>query len=93
MDCIGTAELVSQAVEQTNVEFKNIDYGILSIYLYLVLGKEGFTDNGLADWIPKREKWVESEAKSLAAQINRERSNWKVYTEDMDRKAAKKMKN
>ena len=91
MDNIGTAELVSHAVEQTRVEFKNIDYGFMSIYLYLVLGREGFVENGLIEYIPKREKWIKSKAKSLAAQINRERVNWRVYTDDMDKKAERKM--
>ena len=63
----------------------------MSIYLYLVLGEEELINNDLTDWIPRREKWIDSEAKSLAVQINRERSNWRVFTDKIDEKAARKM--
>ena len=38
MDIVGTPEVVTQAVIDSKVEFKNIDYKRLLIYLFLLLG-------------------------------------------------------
>ena len=49
----------------------------------MVLGEEGLRDSGLYEYIPKRTKWKDSKACSLAAQLNRDMNNWKVNIDNM----------
>ena len=78
MDNIGTSEIVTRAVIQSKVEFRNIDYRRLLIYLYLLLGRETLNIYGLGQYTPVRCNWVKSKAKSLASKINRNLDNWVV---------------
>ena len=91
MDIVGTAEMVAQAVERTKIEFKEVDYASLSIYLFLLIGEEGFRENGLKEYTPERKVWKNSEAKSLTAKINRDINNWCVKTDNLDKSTQRKM--
>ena len=86
MDPLGTAEMVFESVLESNILFKNIEFKWLITYIYLVLGEEIFHDHEMSQYIPKRVlkkgKKV-SKAKSLAANVNREPSNWIVRTEGL----------
>ena len=68
---------------ETNIEFKIINYDILSVYLYLVIDSDGMRMNGLHRYIPERRTRKKSTAKSLAANINRDWNGWKFRTEGM----------
>ena len=54
MDAIGTSELVYQAVLNSEVEFKSIQYEWLILYIYLMLGDEKMGEIELSKFIPKR---------------------------------------
>ena len=83
MDMLGTTELVARAVIESKVEYKNIDLKFLLVYLYLVIGYEGLKESGLGDYVPKRSKWKDTSARSLASKINRDMNNWCVKVDDM----------
>ena len=46
MDILGTSEIVTQAVINSKVKFRNINRKMLVIYLYLVSGGEAFRESG-----------------------------------------------
>ena len=83
MDYIGTTEMVAKTIIESKVEFKNIDLKFLVVYLYLVLGENILIENDLGAYIPKRSKWVDSKAKSLSCQINRNMGNWTVSIDNI----------
>ena len=83
MDMVETTEMVARVALETNVEFRNIDFKYLLVYLFLVLGADGLSDSGLGEFIPKRIKWKDSKACSLAAQLNRDMGNWQVNIDNL----------
>ena len=97
MDPIGTAEMIFQAVRESDVTFDNIDYKWLMIYLYVILGEEGLKEYNLDKFIPKRKairvrgKLTVSKARSLAAKSNRSLENWIINLEDMSEEDGKQM--
>ena len=78
MDILGTSEIVTQAVINSKVKFRNINREMLVVYLFLVLGGEVFRESGLDEYIPERSRWRESKSKSLASKINRDLDNWRT---------------
>ena len=54
MDDVGTADLIFKAVRTTSIEFKDINYKRLAVYLYLVMGPQYMRDMGLTACIPSR---------------------------------------
>ena len=64
MDGIGSAELAAQSIRESGLEFKHINYQMLAIYLFLVIGNIGMSEAGLKHVVPQR-KNKESKATSL----------------------------
>ena len=54
IDKIGGAELAARAVRKSKISFKSIDFAMLSIYLFLVVGASGFRDAGLEKYTPMK---------------------------------------
>ena len=75
MNIIGTTEMIARVALESDVEFRNINYSYLLVYLYMVLGEEVFRENGLEEYIPVRTNWKDSKARSLSSQINRDMKN------------------
>ena len=48
-----------------------------------MLGEDILLENGLGAYIPKRSKWVDSKARSLSCQINRNMDNWIVQIDNV----------
>ena len=54
MDALGTAELAAKSVRETRVEFEGINYDILAVYIFLLLGSQVMSKIGLSRSIPRR---------------------------------------
>ena len=80
LDIITTSAMAAQAVRDTRLQFGGIDYNRLAIYLNLVLGRQLLYRLGLPHIV--RERTTDSEAISLAAQMNKNLSGWKTGNND-----------
>ena len=80
-------EIIYRATTKCDIDFLGIDFGMLSIYLFLVLGVSVMTKCGLAGVIPTRKN--KSNARSLLANINKDPNEWstrsKGFTQSMKR--------
>ena len=83
MDMVETTEMVARTALETSVRFRNIDFKFLLVYLFLILGADVLSESGLGEFIPKRKKWKDSKACSLAAQLNRDIDNWHVKVDNL----------
>ena len=72
---VETASLVASAIEQCDVEFSGMDFDMLSLYLYLMLGAGGMREFALEEYIPVKIDGTTSW--SLNAKTNREITNWR----------------
>ena len=59
----------------TTVKFENLDYGMMSIYLFLVLGREGMSKHDM-QFIPQKKEKSDSSSRSLLSKVNRVKNNW-----------------
>ena len=88
LDQIGVAHITAQAIRDTKVKFKGINYMLLTIYLLLVLGPSGMNAAGLGDYIPRRK--LKGESRSLNSTTLRDPSNWDFseisYESEKDKK-------
>ena len=94
MDPLGTAEMVFQSILESEIEFKNVDYKWLVVYLFLVLGEDCLREYGLATYIPRKKirgKRGVSQAKSLAARGNRSLDNWWIELDNIGEKEKRTM--
>ena len=89
MEAIPTSQIAFTAVMESEVEFQNINYDILSIYIFLTLGCNVMYKYDLGKCIPRR-RYDNSKAKSLAATSNRSEKEWitknGVYEKEEKRK-------
>ena len=87
MDIISTAELSSRVVQETDITFSGVNYKMLAIYLFLVLGPLTMINLGLGGCVPRR--LSKTQATSLASRENRKLHNWdfddSVLTEKIKR--------
>ena len=74
MEHIPTARIMYQEMLETRVEFNNLDFKFMNVYLFLVLGREELKRHGLKK-MPVRLN-SESEGKSLLSKANRNMNNW-----------------
>ena len=75
LEPVAVAQLTADAVMNTKVQFKGVNFYFLLIYLVIVLGKNQMIKLGLADYVPiYKEK--EGQSQSLAAKNNRNTENW-----------------
>ena len=88
MDGVVTAELAAQSIRETNVSFKGVDYKVLAVYIYLILGPDEFEKSGLSEVIPvkhvmdpDKKDFEQSTSKSLLARNNRNMDYWYVDVE------------
>ena len=83
-----TGEMIYRAVMECDIDFQGLDYEMMSIYLFLVLGAGCMIKCGLGDCIPIRKG--KSNARSLIAKTNRDQNEWQTrqhkFTEDLKRK-------
>ena len=75
LDPISVAKITADAVRETSVRFKSIDYMTLTVYLTLVLGTVTMSKLGLSDCIPKRRNKKNS-SNSLISPNNRNLECW-----------------
>ena len=75
LEHIPTSKILYKAMMETDVNFESLDYGMMSIYLFLVLGGEGMKKHGLKR-LPQRTKEKDSAARSLLSKVNREKDDW-----------------
>ena len=71
MERTATGGMIYQAVLESDVSFQGINYELLAIYLFLVMGRNLMYKAGLEDCIPRR-RFDKSKARSLGAKINRD---------------------
>ena len=72
MNHIPTSKILYNAMMDTTVKFEDLDYEMMSIYLFLVLGREGMIKHGLQT-IPQRKEKADSSSRSLLSKVNREK--------------------
>ena len=70
------ARIAANAVRKSKVHIKGINYYFLIVYLFLVLGVNEMSKAGLSECIPKKKKTSDDNIKSLAAEKNRDLTNW-----------------
>ena len=78
---IETSKVMYEAIMDTKVDFENIDYGYMNVYLLLSLGEKVMRKHGLSE-IPER-KNDKSKARSLHSKSNRSISNWVTKREKL----------
>ena len=76
LDPTCVAKITANAVKNTKVQFKGINYYYLIVYIFLVLGVSEMNKMGLSNCIPKKKKRKDNNIKSLAAENNRDLENW-----------------
>jgi len=94
LDKIGTAEIAYDVICESDIQFEGIDYSMLIVYLFLILGRKGLLNLGLSEIIPSR-KNVKGNPTSLSAMTNRRMENWTFRTdifENMDTCTKESMK-
>ena len=74
LDPIGVAQITAEAVRNTKIEFKGINFYFLVVYLTLVLGRSQMEKMGLSDCIPRRK--MKGTPNSLASILNKDMTNW-----------------
>ena len=89
MKHIPTAKMMYKAIIETPIEFENIDFNVLNVYLFLVLGAEGMKKHDLKR-LPMRRN-DNSKARSLQSKSNREMTNWVLGEEFFSRDEKKIM--
>ena len=82
LDQVGTAELTYKAICESDIKYDGINYNLLAVYLFLILGYKGMIDHNLEDIIPSRTDNKYANVKSLSAQCNRKLSNWNCDTDN-----------
>ena len=90
MGKVQSAQLAKQAVEESGIKFSGIDYKILAIYLYVILGSSILISEGLGRIIPTR-KDGKTNSKSLASKTNRSIHNWNINENVITDSIEKKM--
>ena len=92
IDAVGGAQLVYEAIMESNVKFEGIDFEWLSVYLYLTMGENLLREYGLENVVPERINLnKKSSAVSLSAQINRDMDGWRTFTHRLDDKMKRTM--
>ena len=74
LDPVSVAQVAADAVRMTETNFNGIDFGLLSIYLLLTLGRSTLFKAGLGGCIPRRKN--KSNSASLTSLGNRDINNW-----------------
>ena len=74
MKHIPSGKIMYEAIMDTTVQFEEIDYERMNVYLFLVVGAEVMRKHGLTK-IPSR-KSGKSKARSLLSTSNRLMDNW-----------------
>ena len=90
LDILGTADLASRSVLESNVRFEGINVKMLAIYLFLVLGRRTMHKLGLGKIIPQRMN-NKSQAVSLNASSNRDSMEWSMCEDSVTEKVLKAM--
>ena len=83
MDKMTAGEMMYRAVMESDIKFQGIDYEMLAIYLFLVMGTRLMHRVNLDMCIPYR-RADNSKARSLGAKINRDKSEWTVLSHKFD---------
>ena len=96
MDQVATGEIAAQAIRDSTICFKGMDYKSLAIYLFLNLGPDVMLDIGLGEIIPMRIGDSENvTSRSLLSRSNKIWENWYVdvamLTDDMKREMIAQM--
>ena len=89
MDTISTAELSARAMEDSDVRISGVDYTLLAIYLFLVLGPITTVNLGLGTFVPRR--LVKFKGKFLVSTQNLDKKNWFFNEELVSEKEKKAM--
>ena len=89
MDVTATAQLSAQAVLESDILVTGVNFKLLAIYLFLVLGPVTMIDIGLSNCIPTR-LW-KSDAKALSGAMNRDMNNWQLDIDSVTYLEKKKM--
>ena len=89
LDDISVAAISGEAILKTNVQFKNINYPLLMVYLLLVLGITQLRKLGLDHCAPRR-KNMKYNSNSLISKANRDLETWEfnntIFSESEKRK-------
>ena len=74
LDPVSIARITADAIRETKVELKGINYMFLIVYLTLVLGTEQLSKHGLLHCVPKRR--TGNNSNSLVGELNKDLDNW-----------------
>ena len=66
----------AKSIKESKVEFLNMDFKRMTVYIFLILGREGMVETGLEHLIPVKIN-PKYRAQSLAATSIRDMENWK----------------
>ena len=81
MDQAATAELAFQAVRDSKISFKGINFKRLAVYLLLTVGSVGMKQMGIPEAIPVRTEGDSST--SLKTNINKKLDNWMINLDEL----------
>ena len=79
-----------EAVKQCDIKFEKLNYEMLAVFLFLILGTSQMYKIGLQACVPRR-RFTHSNAKSLAAKTNRDMSEWIVDSYKFSEQIKKEM--
>ena len=88
LDPISVAQVTAQAVLNTSVRFKSVNFYFLIVYLVLTLGVIQMQRIGLRDCIARKK--TKNNVNSLAATSNRDMNTWDFSHIKLDDKKKKK---
>ena len=91
MEAEGSSEMVYEAVMDSKIAFRNINYDYLLVYLFLILGIEGLREYKLGHLVPRRKSSKECNARSLSATVNRDMGKWSIPSGDITEQEKKKL--
>ena len=84
-----TGEMMYRAVLECDIKFEGLNYGLLNVYLFLVLGASCMFKCDLGDCKPIRKG--KSNARSLLVKTNRDQNEWEIKQENFTDELMKKM--
>ena len=90
LDRFITGAVMFEAVMESTVKFQGIDYDLLAIYLFLIMGESLMIKEGLAECVPRRRD-QSNNTRSLAAKYTRDKYNWIIDTSSLSDEIKKKM--
>ena len=88
---VNVAKITGDTVGRSKIRFTGIDYSLLLIYLFLILGSTTMTRIGLGDSIPRKKSKSLENIKSLSSTLNKDKESWDLSGVNFDDEHKKTM--